>query len=154
MWPYGRLSTACLASVFYFSLVSLVLSSSADDNNEGSWQGCETILAPSTMGWGVYAARPFQKGEVVDIAPLFVTMKGGSNAIKNSALDDYVYGYIRNFDNYYAIIFGMDMFYNHHPEPNVDYLLHKVSGDTQAAGFVAKREIAAGEQLFSTYGST
>jgi hypothetical protein len=46
----------------------------------------------------------------------------------------------------------MDMFYNHHPEPNVDYSIHGFKGDTQASGFVAKREIAAGEQLFSTYG--
>jgi hypothetical protein len=46
------------------------------------------------------------------------------------------------------------MIYNHHPEPNVRYSIHsRVGGDTQVAGFVIMRQdIAAGEQLFSTYG--
>jgi hypothetical protein len=161
MWLYAgpRLPTACLASVCFFSLSSFILSSSsAEDNHEDShsWQGCETILAPSTMGWGVYAAKPFQEGDIVDLAPLFVMMKAPKNEIHNSALNDYNYGHFRNSDYYHAVLFGNEMFYNHHPEPNVLYTyIRGVGGDTQAAGFVsfvARRDIVAGEQLFSTYG--
>jgi hypothetical protein len=145
--------------VCFFSLVSSVLSSSADDDNEGSsWQGCETFLAPSKMGWGVYAAKSFRKGEIVDLAPLFVPMKDGSDEIKLSALLDYVYGYERDSEYYHLILFGMDMFYNHHPEPNVRVANYGVppsrggATTTQAAGFRAIRDIAAGEQIFSSYG--
>jgi hypothetical protein len=133
----------------------------ADDNNEAPWQACDTILAPSSMGWGVYAAKSFKQGEIVDVAPLFVPIKGGPNEIKNSVLNDYSYGYIRNAgnsDSYHAVIFGMTMFYNHHPEPNVRYTTPfdavGAAGDTHktAVVFIARRDIVAGEQLFTTYG--
>jgi hypothetical protein len=161
MWR-DRQSTACLASVCYFSLVFLLVFSSAadaDDNNEGPWQACETILAPSSMGWGVYAAKSFKQGEILDVAPLFVPIKGGSKEIKNSVLDNYSYGYIRNpgnSDRYHAVIFGMTMFYNHHPEPNVRYTTFDGVGAADihktAVVFIARRDIVAGEQLFTSYG--
>jgi hypothetical protein len=109
------------------------------------------------MGWGVYAGKPFKEGEIVALAPLFVMMIAPNNEIENSVLDDYTYGHIRNSDYHRAVLFGNAMFYNHHPEPNVMYTIITggggVSGDTQeAAGYVARRDIVAGEQLFTSYG--
>jgi hypothetical protein len=115
------------------------------------------------MGWGVFAARSFEIGEIVDMAPGIVPMPAGSIAVQDSVLDDYAYGYWRlkgynDVERLYAIMFGMDMFYNHHVEPNLEYMTFgrepapNVPNASNSVGFIAKRRIEVGEQLFSTYG--
>jgi hypothetical protein len=53
---------------------------------------------------------------------------------------------------------GMDMFYNHHPEPNLKYMSFgrepapDVPRTSKALCFAARRDISVGEQLFATYG--
>lgn len=60
-----------------------------------------------------------------------------------------------------TVVYGMTMFYNHHPEPNLhwDNFGHQpslqsplTSHSMQACGFSATRDIGHGEELFSTYG--
>jgi hypothetical protein len=117
-----------------------------------SWQECESFLAPTTMGWGVYAARDYEEGDLVHVAPLFVAFGKTDEInipIKHSALDDYVYGYTYEENSYSNVLFGMTMFYNHHPQPNVRYAMIA----EPFVGFTARRRIEAGEQLFSTYGN-
>jgi hypothetical protein len=117
-----------------------------------SWQECEVFLAPTTMGWGVYAARDFDEGDVVEVAPLFVLLDKSDELklqINRIALDDYVYGYTYEENSYSNVLFGMTMFYNHHPQPNVRYAMIA----EPFVGFTARRRIEAGEQLFSTYGN-
>jgi hypothetical protein len=86
------------------------------------WQDCDIFLAPSTTGWGVFAARDFVEGEHVDTSTLSVpTSDERHNGIpKSSVLNDYVYGYNR-YDREYStiVLHGSSMFFNHHPEPNV-----------------------------------
>eukprot|EP00934_Nitzschia_sp_Nitz4_P000384 Nitzschia sp. Nitz4//scaffold104_size75438//12131//13450//NITZ4_005651-RA/size75438-processed-gene-0.40-mRNA-1//-1//CDS//3329532371//384//frame0 len=118
------------------------------------------------MGWGVFAARPFRKGEIVELAPGMIPLQIHSPAIKDSALDDYVYGYYRLMFSQgrpsllpmYAVMFGMGMIFNHHPTaPNLEYTTYgrepapDVPNTANAIGFVASRDIMPGEELFSTY---
>ena len=79
--------------------------------------------------------------------------------IKNSVLDDYHYSYIRGNQAQGLVALGMTMFYNHDREPNVEYT-SRIGKDpsnsnpesTYAVGFFARRDIAKGEELFSSYG--
>jgi hypothetical protein len=88
-----------------------------------SWQSCDFFLAPSSTGWGVFAARDFGEGELVDAAPLVIrTWDDRHDGItKATVLDDYVYGYVDDPTGKYStvVLFGYSMFFNHHPEPNV-----------------------------------
>ena len=131
-------------------------------DEEEKWQQCSTFLAPSTLGWGVFAARPFAPNEIVEIAPLVLPMHPDAPVIKNSALDDYVYGFWRFTGNelieLLGAMLGMTMFLNHHSEPNVQFTTFgrepapDAPNATIALGFKAKRYIQEGEELFSTYG--
>jgi SET domain len=131
------------------------------------WQYCETFLAPSSLpsgGWGVFAGRDFEEGEIVEIAPRFIPMPHDAPAVRRSEIDFYHYGYLRwrdeqkEFETMGTVVFGHVMFYNHHVEPNMRYSSYGREPSpsephiAQAVGFVALRKIDAGEELFSTYG--
>eukprot|EP00536_Pseudo-nitzschia_multiseries_P014428 jgi/Psemu1/214586/e_gw1.699.19.1 len=141
------------------------------------WQNCSVVLAPTgtNRNWGVIANRDFSRGEIVDISPLTVPIPDGTEVIERSVLNDYVYGYlrIRNqpkgnvpekraatpvFQELYSVLLGPDMFYNHHPvAPSVEFTTFgrepspKLPGALNPQGFVAKRDIRAGEELFVSY---
>ena len=167
-----------ILSSFTFSFVFANNNNNNNDNNNKhdqqyyplrDWQRCEIFLAPSKTGWGVYAARPFQEGEIVAIEPGMVPLTDKTH--KHSVLDDYTYGIpiIREgVDNHASLaIFGMGMFFNHHPTPNIFYTgfgrppvnnhddTHPDDDDDDscyAVGFIAIRDIEMGEELFSSYG--
>ncbi len=140
------------------------------------WQRCSVFMAPtiatgdaSPMNWGVYANRDFSEGEIVDISPLTVPIPDGSKSIEQSVLNDYVYGYWRisehpqhkgkhSIEKLYSVLFGPDMFYNHHPvAPNVQFSTFGrepeagIPDAVNPQGFVANRKIRRGEELFSSY---
>jgi FMN phosphatase YigB (HAD superfamily) len=128
-------------------------------------QPCDIYLAPSKVGgWGVFAARDFYEGEVVEIAPRYVPMK--ADQLQKSVIDDYFYGFTFHFDPHDAsfgnLVFGMTMFYNHGPgiKHNVLYTSfgkepHKdLPWSSDLTGFVAIRNIKRGEELLSSYGET
>ena len=138
-----------------------------DEEEQQPWQACDVFLAPSTIGWGVFAARAFDPGEIVDVAPLFLPVEPhqGSSIIQQTALDNYIYGYWRfNTENQEllkldVILLGTSMFYNHHnTEHNLEYttLSREPAPDVpharNALGFVANRHIQAGDELYSSYG--
>ena len=99
-----------------------------DELSLEGWQSCDIFLAPSTTGWGVYAARDFAKHETVEAIPLLVPVgeEESQRIIKNSVLDDYVYGYHRLNGEYASgVLFGYAMFFNHHPVQNVRVSFHE-----------------------------
>lgn len=106
------------------SFLSKVIAAVNEDDDD-YWQACSTLLAPSlssSMGWGVFAGRSFEKDEIVDIAKLMLPMELHSPQVENSVLDDYVYGYRRihfnpepNIENLLGVLLGQIMFANHHP---------------------------------------
>jgi hypothetical protein len=133
------------------------------------WQECSVFLAPSlssSMGWGVFAGKSFEKDEIVDIAPLIFPMALSSRQVQNSVLDDYAYGYRRvhynpqpYLEKLLGVFLGMTMFHNHHPTAhNLEYTTfgrepaHDVPNSSNAVGFRSRRFIQAGEELFSYYG--
>jgi hypothetical protein len=137
----------------------------SSSQQEASWQDCDIFLAPSSsMGWGVFAARDFKTGEIVEVAPLFLPMDQNDPVIHESILDDYIYGYgrftygVEEMQVMDAVVVGMTMFYNHHTEKNVGFTVMSIEPDqdhpdaSNALGFLAKRDIQAGEELFSSYG--
>lgn len=135
------------------------------------WQQCQVFMAPSGegLGWGVYAARRFQVGEIVEIAPAIIPLESDGPANVNSALYDYTYLYYRmefipghrrpRVHPMSAVMYGMGMVFNHHPiAPNLEYTnfgrepsLHTPTA-ANAIGFRALRDIEVGEELFSSYG--
>lgn len=148
--------------------VVLSISSTQQEGSIGdSWQNCEIFFAPSSLpsgGWGAYAGRDFEQNEVVEISPRYVALPHEMPVVVNSAIDDYIYGYQRWDDEkrelytLAGVIFGKGMFYNHHAEPNLKWTsfgrepIAREPTISQATGFVARRKIEAGEELFSSYG--
>jgi hypothetical protein len=130
-----------------------------------TWQDCHFFLAPTrSMQWGVFANRPFERGETVHVVGLtFLPMSPHRPAVeRGSVLGDYVYGYWQidhdKVMQLYSILLGPDMMYNHHPtDPNVEFQTfgREPNAGLETAmnpqGFVARRDIQRGEELFSTY---
>jgi len=133
------------------------------------YQTCHVFMAPSTsgMGWGAFAGRDFGKGEIVEMAPGIIPLEEDSRAYLYSALFDYTYGYFRldltgtrpSIHYMQAVMLGFGMIYNHHPvSPNLEFTTFgrepapDVPNTANSIGFIAVRDIAAGEELFSVYG--
>lgn len=173
----SKMNSAVLLSLLLVVVLLLVGANSEGDNEDdehenNNYQGweprCDTFLAPSSVegsGWGVYAGRFFAKDEVVDIAPLYLSMPDHTPMIKNSILDDFDYGHVRynvdtgTYEGLASVTFGNTMFYNHLGiNPNIR--LMSLGGEPaegkpdfcQVASWVANRDIEAGEELFSSYG--
>lgn len=126
---------------------------------------CNVFMAPSKIsggGFGVFAARSFEKNEIVEFAPLFLPMDAPSPVLMNTVLDDYHYGYdsIHSKDLMGVVVFGTGMFFNHDRDPNLLWTTNLGRGEPTnsdpdscgSAFFIAKRPIARGEELFSSYG--
>jgi len=127
-------------------------------------------MTPSLGGWAVYAARPFKTDELVELTPFFVPLE--THHTKHSILDNYVFGFRRDSDgqnrtnnnirtintenrNYNVVLLGNGAFYNHDSNPNLKYVqVIERKGDDipHLVGFRATRDIAAGEQLYVSYG--
>jgi hypothetical protein len=138
--------------------------STAAKNTPVASSSCELFLAPSPVGgWGVFANRSFRKNEIVEIAPLFLTMEL-SEGFQTTVLGDYFHGLeLLPGQDRAAIGFGFTLFYNHHPtHPNIQWSAFwpTTTSETQAVvqihsrvvGFVAVRDISKGEELFCSYG--
>lgn len=137
-----------------------------------SWMDCHVFLAPSKIpefGYGVFAGRNYEKGEIVELAPLIIPLQPKSPIVQHTVVDDYVYGYYRvNMEKkelqlYNAIIFGYTMYVNHQENDELvnlkftTYSREPVPGvpnlenASNSLGFIATRPIQAGEELFTSY---
>ena len=154
------------ALVYASTLVSLSQWKTVNDN---SWQDCSIFVAPSKLsngGWGVFAGKSFEKNEIVDISPLYVPLPLTMPAVKNSALDDYIYvsDYYDGNGQIQKSAFpslGYIAVNNHHPNPNVSWDWIGQPPHPNDPGkksfyimYKATRRIEAGEELFSNYGQT
>lgn len=86
-------------------------------------------MAPSRngYGWGVFASRSFQEGDIVDVTPMFLRVDLEGNrlkVLKDTALNDYHYeywawdGFRARSSQYSMIAFGMTLYYNHQSTPS------------------------------------
>lgn len=141
-----------------------------------TWQSCSTFLTPSIDGWAVFAGRDFQAQELVELTPFFIPLE--SHRTKHSVLDDYVFSFPTRKasttdsdrdSEYNVVLLGNGAFYNHHQNPNLQYVQifqrdeekndgnnhnnnTNVSTIPHLVGFRATRKIFAGDQLYVSYG--
>lgn len=102
-------------------------------------------IGPSAgRGRGVFATRAFARGEVVEVAPVLVLPAAQQDRVDGTVLDSYVFGWGASL----AIAFGYGSLYNHSWTPNLEY--QKRLADALIE-FVAIRDIAPGEELFTNY---
>ena len=94
-------------------------------------------------GRGVYAARPFAKGESVESCP---TLELPGDTV-TGRLGDYVFGSAED-ENEVILLLGYGMLYNHSYEANCEY----VQEGPRVITFVTLRDVEAGEELTIDYG--
>ena len=135
-----------------------------DEDRLPTWQDNFLFLAPSQhgTGWGVYAARDFQKGDIIEVAPLFLRFGEEDRVLKETILDHYHYEYWKwngyGHDANTVLSFGYSLFYNHGDKPNIKYAKWgeeptiEDPSSSVCVGYYAKRNIKIGEELLCTYG--
>lgn len=97
-----------------------------------------------TEGLGVFAARDFKKGEIVEICPYLQIFKG--HVDDQCELIDYTF----DFDNESEVlILGYGSMYNHHKNHNLEYIFDE---DTDMFEYSCIRDIKCGEELTVDYG--
>ena len=102
----------------------------------------------SAMGRGVYAARPFSKGELVEVAHV-VELQGPWDALPEPIRQRvFSWKLLTGAKAKYALPMGFGTIYNHSDSPNLRF-----EGDrfNQVMRYVATRDIADNEQLFIDY---
>ena len=94
-------------------------------------------------GRGVFAARDIPEGETIEVCP---TLELAEDDVAGRLLD---YVFDSGYDEHAVVMpLGYGMLYNHSAEANTEYVEH----DEDAIAYVAKRDIAAGEELTIDYG--
>lgn len=105
--------------------------------------GLRIGLSPG-RGRGVFAERAFARGDVIEVAPVLVLAANDVARIDGTILEAYVFGW----GDRLAVALGYGSLYNHAWTPNVEYVKRRELGLIE---FVAVRDIAAGEELFTNY---
>jgi SET domain-containing protein len=93
-------------------------------------------------GRGVFAARAFREGEVIETVPAIAVPE--EDVI--GAVRDYAFSSSR--PDRLILMLGYGMLYNHSDKPNV---FHRIAGRLTIE-FVALRDIEEGEELVHDYG--
>jgi uncharacterized protein len=122
-----------------------------------SWQENYFYMAPSTngKGWGVFAAKAFQKGDVVEVSPMWVSFENHDLVVEGTILNNYISDlWESDGTTSTALLFGYSHMFNHgHKNKQNIRLTQFGDGMDMAFGISAKRDIAPGEELLSNYGS-
>lgn len=130
------------------------------------------LLGPSTngLGWGVFAERDYLKGDIVEIAPLFVRLGLEEDAIpvaKQTMLDDYHYEFpfyndiLGKSEIYSMLSFGRTLYYNHSSQ-QTNIKQKQVGAEPTiedpdglvAIVYIALCDIKKGEELLVDYGGS
>jgi uncharacterized protein len=102
------------------------------------------VAAAGTKGRGVYAARPFAVGELIERVPVVLIRDCEREFVDDSFLCEYLFWW----DNQLALALGSASLFNHSYSPNAGYVKDLSGG---AIDFVALRPIAAGEEIVVNY---
>lgn len=129
---------------------------------------CPIHIAPSShgKGWGVFASRDIARGEIIEIAPLFLRFSEQEvDVLQRTALNDYHYEYwawngvTASHERQFQISFGYMLYFNHSSaranisyqhfgrEPDLDHPEQSVG-----LGYYALRDIRKDEELLTDYG--
>jgi SET domain-containing protein len=103
------------------------------------------IADAGSRGRGVFAARPFAAGELIERAPVVVFRRADVAPLRGTLLDDYWFWWDERHN---AVALGCASLYNHACPANASF-----ARDTAARVLVvrAARAIAAGEEVTLNY---
>jgi hypothetical protein len=125
----------------------------------GEWHETYWYMAPSKThgtGWSVFAAKDFSKGDIIDVAPLFVNLEdhGQAPLVTETILSHYHSQRWVGEDFHSVLLFGLSAFINDGEglEQNVKLTQLGEVEDGYAFGHYALRDIKAGEELLSSSG--
>ena len=102
----------------------------------------------TALGRGVFAAKEFNPGEVVEVAPVVLVNENFQDL--PITIQQLVFNWSRltNSDIPFAVAVGFGSLYNHADDPNLRY---KADSHTNTIKFIAERCIAPEEQLTINY---
>ena len=109
---------------------------------EGGENGPGVAVGQGPHGRGVFAARSFAEGEVVERCPTVEV----PDAEVNGHLNNYVFTSVKSGD--VLLVLGYGMLYNHSADPNVEY----VQDDPSTIVFRTLRKVQRGDELTIDYG--
>jgi SET domain-containing protein len=105
------------------------------------------VKQSASRGRGVFAARSFRAGEVIEVCPVIALSSDDAARLDATGLYDYYFGW--GADNKGgAIALGFGSLYNHSYVPNAVY--HKSEADSTIS-IVALKSIAPDDEIFIKY---
>ncbi len=96
-------------------------------------------------GRGVFAARDFKRGELVEAAPVILFPEKDVDLIDETALADYYYKW---GDAHFALVLGYGSLYNFSATPNLSF---KTDLKNKLMLYRAKKAIRKGQELTINY---
>lgn len=94
---------------------------------------------------GVFATRDIQKGEIIELVPVFLFRK--DDVKPDSPIKDYDIEYTDGV--HCAMMLGYGAIYNHSDDNSADWTFK----DDRTIIIIAKRAIKKGEEIFVNYGT-
>ena len=101
-------------------------------------------------GRGVFAARPFHKGDVVEICPVILVRCTFDEVPRDLRMVLFGWKALTGLDGVLAMALGYGSLYNHDNPANMRYA---ATGDGQGLIFIADADIGQGEELTINYNS-
>lgn len=105
-----------------------------------------TIKKTSKKGLGVFALKNFEKGEIIENAPVLVFSPTDRKNLEKTPMSHYIYPWRSTRGA--AIAFGYGSIYNHSYSPNADW---KQNFKTQSMVYRAIKPIKSGEEITVNY---
>lgn len=105
-----------------------------------------TIKKTSKKGLGVFALKNFEKGELIESAPVLVFSPTDRKNLEKTPMSHYIYPWRSTRGA--AIAFGYGSIYNHSYSPNADW---KQNFKTQSMVYRAVKDIKKGEEITVNY---
>jgi SET domain-containing protein len=106
-----------------------------------------TVGRSPGKGRGVFASRAIRAGEIIEEAPVIVLPAAEIEHLERTVLQDYYFLWGADEEDA-AILLGVCSLCNHSYEPNAVFVLRP---ESQTIRFVARRDIAAGEEITTNY---
>jgi len=105
------------------------------------------VKATEKYGRGVFALRPFRKGELIEVAPVIAMPRSERKYVKKTKLVEYFFNWVENKKDL-AICLGYGSLYNHSYSPNAIFINNI---DHFTIDFYAYRDIQKGEEITINY---
>jgi SET domain-containing protein len=113
----------------------------------GERESMITVGPSPGKGRGVFAGRAIRAGEIIEEAPVIVLPGAEIEHLERTVLQDYYFLWGADEEDA-AILLGVCSLCNHSYEPNAVF---ELCPESQTIRFVARRDIAAGEEITTNY---